>query len=201
MAKQNYIDRPPRIQPELPLGEYVIPNPPQTEENTSQPILQLALPMTTIMGYILVSLLARGSRSLLLIIPMGISVVASSLMSLYTIRRNKQLREEKQKAYIQRLTELRKEMEGHQEMQRQFYHYNYPDIDTSLRIADDLSRMPADRQEDTRSGSRLWERRPGDKDFGNIRLGIGTLPSSVTYKLSQVENFNDLLILEALRLQ
>ncbi len=200
MAKQNYIDRPPRIQPELPQGEYNIPNPPQTEENTSQPLLQVGMPMVTILGYVLVSMLGKG-RSLLLIIPMGIAVVASTLVSLYTMRRTKQLREEKEKAYKQRLSELRKEMERQHDMQRQFYNYNYPDIATSLRVAEDLARSPGDRQEDTRAGSRLWERRPYDADFGNIRLGAGTLPSTVHYKLSQDENFDDLLILEAIRLQ
>ena len=200
MAKQNYIDRPPRIQPELPQGEYNIPNPPQTEENTNQPLLQVGMPMVTILGYVLVSMLGKG-RSLLLIIPMGIAVVASTLVSLYTMRRNKQLREEKEKAYKQRLSELRKEMERQHDMQRQFYNYNYPDIATTLRVAEDLARSPGDRQEDTRAGSRLWERRPHDADFGNIRLGAGTLPSTVHYKLSQDENFDDLLILEAIRLQ
>jgi hypothetical protein len=200
LTKLNYIDRPPRIQPELPQGEYAIPNPPQTEENTSQPILQLALPMVTILGYVLVSMLGKG-RSLLLIIPMGIAVIASSLMSLFTMRRNKQIRLEKEKAYIQHLSELRRELESYLDMQRQFYDFNYPDIDTTLRIGEDLARDPASRQEDTRSGSRLWERRPTDNDFGNIRLGVGTLPSSVTYRLSQEESFGDLLTLEALRLQ
>ena len=200
MAKQNYIDRPPRIQPELPQGEYTIPNPPQTEENTSQPLLQVGMPMVTILGYVLVSMLGKG-RSLLLIIPMGIAVLASTLVSLYTMRRNKQLREEKEKAYKQRLSELRKEMERQHDMQRQFYNYNYPDVTTTLRMAEDLVRAPDQRQEDTRAGSRLWERRPYDADFGTIRLGMGTLPSTVHYKLSQDEDFNQLLILEAVRLQ
>jgi S-DNA-T family DNA segregation ATPase FtsK/SpoIIIE len=200
LARQNYIDRPPRIQPELPQGEFAIPNPPQTEENTSQPLLQAGMPLITILGYVLVSLLGKG-RNLLLIIPMGIAVVASSLVSLYTMRRNKQLREEKEKAYKQRLYELRKDMERQHDMQRQFYNYNYPDIATTLRIAEDLARDPADRQEDTRAGSRLWERRPTDLDFANIRLGFGTLPSTVHYKLSQEEDFNQLLTLEAIRLQ
>jgi S-DNA-T family DNA segregation ATPase FtsK/SpoIIIE len=200
LAKQNYIDRPPRIQPELPQGEYNIPNPPQDEENTSQPLLQAGMPMITILGYVLVSMLGKG-RSLLLIIPMGIAVVASTLVSLYTMRRSKQLREDKEKAYKQRLSELRKEMERQHDMQRQFYNYNYPDVATTLRIAEDLARSPDERQEDTRAGSRLWERRPYDQDFGNIRLGAGTLPSAVHYKLSQDEDFNQLLILEAIRLQ
>jgi type VII secretion protein EccCb len=200
LAKQNYIDRPPRIQPELPSGDFTIPNPPELEENTSQPLLQAGLPMITIIGYVLVSLLGKG-RSLLLIIPMGIAVVGSTLVSLYTMRRNRQLREEKEKAYKQRLYELRKDMERQHDMQRQFYNFNYPDIATTLRIAEDLGLSPQDRQEDTRAGSRLWERRPTDADFGSIRLGSGTLPSTVHYKLSQGEDFNQLLTLEAIRLQ
>jgi len=200
LAKQNYIDRPPRIQPELPIGDYAIPNPPETDEDTSQPLLQVGMPMVTILGYVLVSMLGKG-RSLLLIIPMGIAVLASTLVSLYTMRRNKQLREEKEQAYKQRLYELRKDMERQHDMQRQFYNYNYPDMATTLRVAEDLARSTQDRQEDTRAGSRLWERRPTDPDFCSIRLGAGTLPSTVNYKLSAEENYNELLTLEAIRLQ
>ncbi len=200
MSKLNYIDRPPRIQPELPEGKYSVPNPPDNIENTSQPILQLALPMATIFGYLIVSLVGEG-RSLLMMIPMGIAVVASSLVSLYTIRRNKQLREEKERAYAQRLIELRKEMESYHDMQRLFYHYNYPDPGTALRMAADIGNAPTMRQEDIRSGSRLWERRPTDKDFGVLRLGSGTVPSTVIYALERAQDATDPRLSEALRLE
>jgi len=200
LSKLNYIDRPPRIQPELPEGQYPIPNPPDVVENTSQPLLQLALPMATILGYLLVSMLGKG-RSLLLMIPMGIAVVASSLLSLYTIRRNKQLREERDRAYFQRLVELRKEMESYHDMQRLFYHYNYPEPDMPLRMAADIRAAPSLRQEDIRSGSRLWERRPTDKDFGVLRLGSGTVPSTVTYTLQRTQDMTDPRLNEALRLE
>ena len=199
MSNLNYIDRPPRIQPELPQGDSEIPKPPQIEENTTQPLLQLALPMVTIMGYIFVSVFGKG-RSLLLIIPMGLAVVATSLMSLYTYRRAKQINQQKNAAYAQRLVELRKEMESSHNIQRTFYAYNYPIPETTLRIAVDVGSSESERKEDSRSGSRLWERRTTDLDFCKIRLGTGTTQSSVIYKLPQIDDYSDPRVSDAIRL-
>jgi hypothetical protein len=49
----------------------------------------------------------------------------------------------------------------------------------------------AERSENSRFGTRLWERRTGDSDFGAVRLGMGTRPSSVIYKLGQGGNTGD----------
>ncbi|MDZ4159915.1 MAG: hypothetical protein U1B80_09005, partial [Anaerolineaceae bacterium] len=199
MATINYIDRPPRIQPELPYGEVTIPNPPSQEDNPNRLIAQALLPMITIVGYILVSLLGQG-RNMLMMIPMGISVLASITLAIYTNRQEKKTKEEKDAVYSRRLVELRREMESKQDMQRVFYHYNYPAPDKTLEIAIDLTREVDLKQEEIRSGTRLWERRPIDKDFCSIRLGIGTLPSTVTYKLPEGENYDSPLIRDAIRL-
>ena len=39
--------------------------------------------------------------------------------------------------------------------------------------------------------SRLWERRPEDTDFGVIRLGLGTLASTVVYQLADADPLTD----------
>lgn len=199
MTKQTTIDRPPRIQPELPVGEYQIPAPPELEENTNQPLIQVALPLVTIIGYIFVALLGRGSN-MMMIIPMGLAVIGSTFIALYSFLREKKLRDETQAAYTQRLTELRREMENQQEMQCSFYHYNYPEPEKTIRMAMDLGCDPGNRLEDIRSGSRLWERRFYDPDFGRIRLGLGVLPSTVTYRLNEENNYSNPLLREAVRL-
>jgi len=199
LASQKYIYRPPRIQPELPRAEFTIPNPPDLEENANQALIQIALPIITIIGYVLVAVLGSG-RSMLMIIPMGLAVVASTGIAIYSFLKEKKIREEKNAAYSKRLGELRHEMENYHEMQRIFFHYNYPDAQHILQVASDLARDPKARQEDIRSGSRLWERRYRDADFGRIRLGIGTLPSTVIYNLSENENYSNPLMRDAVRL-
>lgn len=172
----EFASRPPLDQPELPFGEVTVPSPPASETGGRQQILQLALPLVTIIGYVFVSAMGQG-RSMLLLIPMGLSVIASSGAALWTLRRNNRIEAEKRAAYAQRLAELRQEMIASHDMQRRFYLYNYPDPNTVLQIAADRDYQ--------RAGLRLWERRTSDSDFGTLRLGIGTRPSTVTYSVGQ----------------
>ncbi|MCU0463173.1 MAG: hypothetical protein MUF38_01245 [Anaerolineae bacterium] len=196
MADQEtvLINRPPRIQPDLPQEEIDIPEPPDTEKN-SQNLVQTFLPMITIIGYVVVSASGQG-RNLAMLIPMGLSVIASSGMGLWMFF--KQQREDKIKkdAYRQRLAEMRREMENYHDLQRNFYSYNYPNSEMVLAIAQNRE---ADRKDD-RFGTRLWERRTSDRDFGTVRLGMGTQPSSVVYSMKMGKNNEDPLMYEATKL-
>ncbi len=175
----TYIDRPPRIQPELPEGEVEIPNPPDKEEKGGSPIVHALLPLLTIFGYVIVAATGQG-RNLMLMIPMALSVVGTTIFAFISYNKQKGGGKEKELAYAQRLADLRRDMKASHDMQRIFYLYNYPDPDTILKIASG--------EEHSRSGTRLWERRPTDQDFGTIRLGIGTRPSTVVYKVSGLAN-------------
>ena len=53
MPDKIFIDRPPRIEPQLPAGQFTIPNPPDTEKNAGQLLQQAFLPAVMIMGYML----------------------------------------------------------------------------------------------------------------------------------------------------
>jgi hypothetical protein len=86
----EFASRPPRIQPELPFGEIPIPNPPATETGGGQQLIQIALPLVTIVGYVFVSAMGQG-RSLLLLIPMGLSVIASAVVGLLSMIRNSRI--------------------------------------------------------------------------------------------------------------
>lgn len=174
---KGFIDRPPRIQPILPHETINIPNPPNTEEK-QQSMRQLILPLITIVGYVVVSAFGQG-RNLLMIIPMGLAVVVSTVLAFLEYRNEQREKEEKMAAYDLRLAEMRKEMNTAHDAQRLFYTYNYPDSASVLRM-DGTGR-------DSRSGSRLWERRSTDKDFGAIRLGIGARESTVIYEVSDTE--------------
>ena len=59
MNEPLYIDRPPRIQPELPSDEIEIPPPPEKENTGMSRLIQVALPLLTIVGYILIIFLFK----------------------------------------------------------------------------------------------------------------------------------------------
>lgn len=187
----NYIDRPPRIQPEIPIQNVEIPAPPRSDQAQRQPLWQTFVPMVTIIGYVLVSATGQGSN-ITFLIPMGLAMFISVGVAVANLLRTRRLEREKREAYIQRLVTLRREMTAQHDKQRRFYLYNYPDPATILQIDG--------RSQDTRSGSRLWERRTYDLDFGVIRLGIGVRPSTFTYTVSQSENDENPLRREAERL-
>jgi len=176
----EYIDRPPRIQPELPIAELDLPAPPDLSASGSTTgIVGLIIPLITMIAF----LFASGTGNLLLMIPIGLAMVASIGASIYTSLQEQQKRAAKKKAYLERLAELRQEMARSHNTQRLFYQHNYPDIATVLEIAA--------RKETSRFGSRLWERRPTDRDFGDVRLGLGSRPSTVIYQLPQTGGSDD----------
>ena len=175
----EYVERPPRIQPELPIGEIPIPQAPQEEKSNDQGLLTLLVPIITIIGFVFVS----GTGNILFIIPMAGAVVLSIIVQLVGAGKQKKEFAAKAKAYTELLSQLRQDMTRSHTTQRLFYQHNFPDIHTILDVAA--------RTETSRFGSRLWERRPGDGDFGFLRLGMGNRPSTVIYKLSQASGDSD----------
>ncbi len=100
MSQTYTVERPPRQQPELPEGEVDIPAPPDEKENPAQPLIQLALPLVTVIGYVLTAALGQG-RNPVVLIPMGLSVFISIAMALYLRQRQSRLRQEKREVYAQ----------------------------------------------------------------------------------------------------
>jgi DNA segregation ATPase FtsK/SpoIIIE-like protein len=172
----EYVDRPPRIQPELPIDKIEIPQAPDEQPRSGQDLITVLLPMVSILGFVLVS----ASGNPLFILPIGLTVVLSVIVVIFRNRKEKKELKEKKRAYAEMLAEKRQEMTRSHNAQRLFYHHNYPDVATLYEIAS--------RKESSRFGSRLWERRTTDIDFGVIRLGIGTRPSTVVYEVGQSSN-------------
>lgn len=168
----KFIDRPPRIQPELPKEERQLPDPPGKNTRKQSPWMHALLPIVTIFGYLIMAMFGQG-RNLMMMVPMGLSVVAATAIAVIGFNRESVETKKIEEAYEERLLDLRREMVAAHDMQRIFYLYNYPDPSTTLKIGSG--------EEMSRSGSRLWERRPTDADFGTIRLGMGTRASTVTY--------------------
>ncbi len=200
MSEPIVIDRPPRIQPVLPFDKIDIPDPPDKEEDGYARLIQIGLPLMTIIGYVLVSTMGGSGRTPMLLIPMALSVVASVVFSIYSFFKERQRRAAIIRGYENRLVEMNKEMHNYHDMQRRFAHYNYPDLDTLTRIVEHARTEVEKRERSLRAEVRLWERRVSDDDFGVVRLGIGTLPSTVTYVLGEAENFDDPQVRAAMKL-
>ncbi len=186
----NYLVRPPRIQPELPINEVEI-LPPPTFDNKSPPLWQSLLPVISILGYVLVSATGQG-KNITFLIPMGLAIIASTGLTFYNTHKTAEEDRKKRQDYLQTLAELRREMVSAHEMQKSHYFYNYPDIDVSLTIDGD--------RHESRLGTRLWERRTHDSDFGFVRLGVGTRLSSVIYNVSASGNTDGDLFKDAQKL-
>lgn len=200
MSDKIFIDYPPRIEPQLPSGVYEIPKPPDTKRDFNKILQQALLPMTMIVGYILVSILSKGSSNMAMMIPMLLSVIATISLALYTNSKDRQQREEAAAAYVRRIGELRLKMESEHEQQRIYYYTNYPNPDKTMGIAADINREAESREEEIRSGTRLWERRPKDHDFMYLRLGVSTRQSTVIYRVSEDADVASSLMREATRL-
>ena len=202
MGDYVFVDRPPRIQPELPFASVEIPVPPPKEENPLLRLVQIGLPMLTIIGSVLTLMMnSSGSRNPAIIIPMLLGVLATTGLGVYSYLQEQQKRATMERAYAQHLAELHKDMQNYHDLQRRYYAYNYPEPAAVLRVAKD-ARWEVEKEKRTlRGDTRLWERRTADADFGAVRLGMGTLPATAIYKLRDPDNFDDPQVRAALKLQ
>ncbi len=196
MSDKLFIDRPPRIQPELPQGEFTIPAPP-TQEQREQSVLQLLLPALAVLGYV-VFLVIGGTRTPWLVFPMLLIASASSAVAWMTNQRNRREWETQKQLYRERLSQIRQTLAQQQNQQRQFYNHTHPNPTQTVYIARAAYKYARD--ERYTNPPRLWERRPSDHDFGTLRLGIGSRPSTVQYALSQSNTLDDPLYQEAERI-
>ncbi len=189
-VKETFVDRPPRILPTLPIEVIAVPPPPENQQR-SQVMLQMLLPLVTIIGYALVSA-SSGGRNMLFMIPMAISVIATSGLSAYMFFKERRQQREQERAYRNRLRSLRHELNSKHDEQRRFYEHTRPTAAIACAIG--LG------EEVTRLGGRLWERRPQDPDFGMLRLGTADIPSKVVCELNGGDGAETPLLLAAKQL-
>lgn len=196
-SSKRYVERPPRLQPILPHGTVQIPAPPGSNRNEGSLIRQVALPLITVGGFLLVTLLTNQGQGdlflrILTILPMGVAALVTTTLAWRDWRHQRQEESRLKEAYLLQLTDLRRQMQLEHQQQQEFYLYNYPNMDVTLRITS---------SSDNNLNSRLWERRSTDNDFGALRLGIGNRNSTVVYQTQTTKSEDSVdLIKEAERL-
>jgi S-DNA-T family DNA segregation ATPase FtsK/SpoIIIE len=97
------IDRPPRIQPELPADQIKIPQAPKESDNQASRLLTTVLPLVGTLGF----LLSSRSGNLLMIVIMGVVMGGSFIGAIFAQRQAKKQFEKKKQAYLVLLSSMR----------------------------------------------------------------------------------------------
>ncbi|WOX21749.1 type VII secretion protein EccCa [Streptomyces solicathayae] len=160
---QIVVKRPPRaLPPEIPGGELVLESPPELPRGERESLLMQLLPMLG-MGSSAVFFFLPGAHPFMRI--MGVLMVASTLaMAVAQVVRHRNGASggplaEARRDYLAYLARIRRTVRLTAQRQRDAQLYLHP-------APDHLWAVVAE-------GSRLWERRVGDADFGQVRIGLG----------------------------
>ncbi|HEY2673138.1 MAG TPA: type VII secretion protein EccCa [Rugosimonospora sp.] len=153
-----------RPEPEYPSGEILLDPPPEVPAPTGRGWAQLMMMVPMLAGSGSMALMFAGQRGGSLAYLTGgmfglsaIGMLASQLgqhsgpgkQEMLLARRN----------YMRHLSQRRRQVRRNGERQRATQLYRYPDPESLWSIP---------------GSQRLWERRPGDPDFGMVRIAVGT---------------------------
>ncbi|MEU6264570.1 type VII secretion protein EccCa [Saccharopolyspora shandongensis] len=186
------VKRPPRVAgPEMPEGEVELQEPPVMAEPAALDFRSAAmfLPMG-IGSAAMVMMFASSSRSPAMYMMGGIMGVGMVIMGLSQIGRAGAERKRKmaseRRDFLRYIAQLRERAREAADQQRRAVVWNHPEPSWLWSVA---------------SGSRLWERRANDADFGRARIGLGTLAAAVEYTAPSTKPIEDLEPLAAVSLR
>ncbi|HWI51556.1 MAG TPA: type VII secretion protein EssC [Symbiobacteriaceae bacterium] len=179
MAGPPVFQRSPRLRPEVPGGEVEIPVPPPAPSEPGTSLTSVLLSLAPgLVGALFMFGFARGRGAgsgvyLLYSLPMMAAGYLVQLGHLW-IQRQRYVAavSRREGAYRELLSKRRAELERARVQQQNSLRETDPSPDECVGRA-------------TTRGARLWERSPRDEDFLSIRLGLGTVASSVEVKLSR----------------
>ncbi|MET7900931.1 type VII secretion protein EccCa [Streptomyces sp. NPDC005355] len=157
--------RPRRFKPELPSDERLLESPPELPEFTGAVTRSL-------LGYVAVAcslsalalLVLAGSEAAGRWRAPAVGLVAGSLIATLVsqMRRTAQEREERlgsrRRSYLRYLRHMDRQLHEESALQRRYQLWIHPASNTLWALA---------------MTGRLWERRPTDADFGQVRVGVG----------------------------
>ncbi len=161
-------NRVPRIQEKLPEGEVKVPGPPNFPPPPKLHWFQIVLPLFGIFVMLGVYVGVRGDW--LLAIPMvamsGTSIFGSIMTRKWQRKEHAKESAEKKALYEEALRIKTKELEDYHHQQQCILNEANPDRNTLVKWVQ-------------QHHPRLWSRRVEDEDFLMLRLGMGTLPSTI----------------------
>ncbi len=159
---QIVVKRPPRALPEPASGEAVeLLPPPELPKGQQEGVLMQVVPMLG-MGSSVVFFFMPGAHPFMRIMGMLMMVSTAAMVVAMIVRFRRgtqgqmaQLRRD----YLKYLSRTRRAVRETARRQRDAQHYLHP-------APEQLWALVAE-------GSRVWERRPGEADFGQVRIGLG----------------------------
>ncbi|MFC9438368.1 type VII secretion protein EccCa [Nocardia sp. NPDC057030] len=168
MSTQGFIRLARIAPPRPPGGEVVLNAPPEITAPVPAPLWQRLLPLVMVVAMVgMMALMFTMSGKAMLTNPLAMMFPMMMLMSMVGMfagrgggggKKAAELNEER-KDYFRYLDQLRRDVRGTGTAQRAALIWSHPHpIDLHALIG-------------TR---RMWERRPGDPDFGHVRVGVGS---------------------------
>ncbi|MEU6751320.1 type VII secretion protein EccCa [Spirillospora sp. NPDC046719] len=153
-----------RKPPPAPKGELLLESPPEIPEMQSggmQAVLTY-LPMAVMPVMMGLMFLGGGTKSPMMMISSGGMALAMGGMMIGQLGRGSGERKFKlngaRRDYFRYLSQVRRRVRRAAEQQRESLEWNSPDPDSLWSLV---------------MSARIWERRPSDADFGNVRIGAG----------------------------
>ncbi|MEU0817616.1 type VII secretion protein EccCa [Streptomyces mirabilis] len=170
---QIIVKRPPRALPsEVPTEEVVLQPPPELPRGHQESVLMQLLP-TLGMGGSVVFFFTNGQPFMKIMgMVMIASTVAMSIAMVVRFRRGSQGQlADLRRDYLSYLSQTRRTALDTGNAQRDAQYYLHPSPEQLWALVAE--------------GSRVWERRPGDEDFAQVRIGLG--PQSLATPLVSPE--------------
>ncbi|MEV5543061.1 type VII secretion protein EccCa [Saccharopolyspora shandongensis] len=186
------VKRPPRVAgPQMPEGEVELQEPPVMAEPASMDFRSAAMYLPMGIGSAaMVMMFASSSGSPVMYMMGGVMGVAMLSMGLSQIGRAGAERKIKMRSerrdFLRYIAQLREKARESADQQRQSVVWNHPEPSWLWALA---------------GGTRLWERRPNDDDFGRVRIGLGTQAAAVDYTAPSTKPIEDLEPLSAVSLR
>ncbi|MFF1357987.1 type VII secretion protein EccCa [Streptomyces sp. NPDC058297] len=156
------VKRPPRALPsEVPTEEVVLQPPPELPRGQQEGVMMQLLPMLGMGGSVVFFFNGNGGPFMKI---MGMVMIASTLAMgiamLVRYRRGSQGQmADMRRDYLRYLSQTRRDATKTARKQRDAQYYLHPSPEQLWALVAE--------------GSRVWERRTGDEDFGQVRVGLG----------------------------
>ncbi|MFE3329073.1 type VII secretion protein EccCa [Streptomyces sp. NPDC059176] len=159
---QIVVKRPPRVLPSEVPGEPVhLQPPPELPRGQQEGALMQLLPMLGMGGSVVFFFMTPNPIMRIMGMVMIASTVAMGIAMLVRYRRGTQGQlADLRRDYLKYLTQTRRTVLRTARLQRDAQYYLHPSPEQLWALVAD--------------GSRVWERRVGDDDFGQVRIGLGS---------------------------
>lgn len=176
-SKGIIFSRPPRFLPEIPHGEVEIPSPPSNQNKPEINWISILLPPLVMIGasMLMVVLMNRNPIYVMIsIVTTSVTIFISLLNAAKQIKKYKKYVSTRKKKYLQLISDLRTELDIGRQQQIAAMNEINPSPEACLERLDNTD-------------SSLWERTPAHTDFLSVRLGIGSVPTTLKPKYQKAQ--------------